>query len=339
MKNIILKILSKENNNIEVTSHYIEIILKAFDELKIKYCRIKNIVDIKKEDVVLTKSAIVAFKVLIFKRAKAINWYQGIMPEESFIRNRSFLRLKVCEYIENFVLKRSLLNLFVSNAMKDYYEKKYNFKKNNYLIMPCFNTDIVKKSFFYKNKYKKLNIAYVGRLSEWQCFDKVLDIYFEIEKKNKESKLLILTYDQNKVREIIEKKGIKNYDVDYIPNERINKKLENIKYGFLLRETNPINYVSTPTKMSTYLANGVIPIFTSAIGDFNNIFKDLKFKIKLNCPDNMESKKIANIILAHHNKEKIESSDVFIDYKEIFNGYYNRFKYINNIKNKINEIS
>ena len=334
-----LKVLKGRYNSTNVTEYYIDIIAEAFALFDMKLNKIENIGEIKKEDVVLTTNVIDAFKVINFKRnVKVVNWYQGIIPEESYFRNKSFIRKKILNFIEIYVLNNCKFNFFVSNSMKIYYRKKYNLKKNNYLIMPCFNTDIIKKSFFYENKYRKLNIAYVGGLSKWQCFDKILDIYFEIEKKSKESKLLILTYDQDNAKKIIKKKEIKNYEVNYVPNEKINKKLQNIKYGFLLRKINPINYVSTPTKMSTYLANGVIPIFTSAIGDFNNVFKDFRFKIKLNCPCNTESKKIANIILAHHNEEKIESNDVFIDYKEVFNGYYNRSKYINNIKKRINEI-
>ena len=47
----------------------------------------------------------------------------------------------------------------------------------------------------------------------------------------------------------------------------------------ITRKDIAINKVATPTKMSSYLANGIIPIFSDIIGDFNKVMGKLKYTV------------------------------------------------------------
>lgn len=44
--------------------------------------------------------------------------------------------------------------------------------------------------------------------------------------------------------------------------------LRDVKFGFVLRDDIAVNNVATPTKLSSYLSAGVIPIYSSALKDF-----------------------------------------------------------------------
>ena len=175
-----IKILENKYDKKDVVQRYIEIITKSISKLDLDFEHVSNINDIKKDDIVVTTNIDDALKVLLLKKARVINWYQGIRPEESFIRNKSTLRKIILESIEKFVLKKSLLNIFVSYGMKEYYYDKYYFDKSNYFIMPCFNTKINKIN---KNKFNQenINFTYIGGLSKWQCIEETLSIYKQIE--------------------------------------------------------------------------------------------------------------------------------------------------------------
>lgn len=329
-----IKILENKYDKKDVTQRYMEIITKSIDRLNLDFEYISNIKDIKKNDIVVTTNIDDAIKVLLLKKARVINWYQGIRPEESFIRNNSTLRKIVLDYIENFVLKRSLLNIFVSYGMKEYYFEKYSYNKQNYFIMPCFNTEI---NNIDKNKFnqKKLKFTYIGGLSKWQCIDETLKIYKEIENNNEDVFLKFLTPDIDNGRKLIEKYDIKNYDIKYVDNLLIGNELKDVKYGFLIRKEDPINYVSTPTKLSTYLANGIIPITTKNIYDVNKLMEDKVYKIFINLNENIEN--IARNII-DKDKDINNECDMLREYNDIFNEYYNEKNYINQLSKCIREI-
>ena len=75
-------------------------------------------------------------------------WLQGILPEESFMRNKSYIRKYILEKIELFVLNQVNVCIFVSDYMKYYYNHKYIFKSEHNIVIPCTS------SLLFKNKPK-----------------------------------------------------------------------------------------------------------------------------------------------------------------------------------------
>ena len=95
-----------------------------------------------------------------------IYWFQGVTPEEDFLRKKSYIRfyaLRLCEYI---TLK---INLFVSDRLLSHYRNTFKLKLENSFIMPCFNVKGVDFNAFSESKYKQNTFCYVGSLSVWQC--------------------------------------------------------------------------------------------------------------------------------------------------------------------------
>ena len=93
----------------------------------------------------------------------------------------------------------------------------------------------------------------------------------------------------------------------------------------MIRQDVAVNNVATPTKMSSYLANGIIPIFTNVIGDFKKELKNLTYSIPLDVNNNGIDK------LFELENKKISSKDVMEEYNTIFSRYYSEDYYIEKI--------
>ena len=187
-----------------------------------------------------------------------------------------------------------------------------------------------------KNKFnnENINFTYIGGLSKWQCIEETLKIYKEIENNNENVFLKFLTPDISEGKKLLEEYQIKNYEVKYVDNSLLSEELRNVKYGFLIRKEDPINYVSTPTKLSTYLSNGIIPITTKNIYDINKLMQDKEYKIFIDL--NEDIKTIAKKIIDADKNIKDEEN-MITEYNNIFNEYYNEDNYIKQLSKCLHE--
>lgn len=320
-------------NNGTVTDTYLEIIgtslKKGLNEKIIYINNIEKINDYNKNEIFVVANILDAYKLIKKKYKHIIMWFQGVSPEESYMRNHSKLRYVILSIVEKKVLKKSEFCFFVSKTMKKHYEKKYNinFNEDNCYIMPCLNTQINKISFEKEKKYENNYFTYVGSMEVWQKFEKTVLCYKEIEKtKLKNSKLYVYTSEHDEAIKILNKHNVKKYEVNYVENKKLPEVLEQIKYGFIIREDNVVNNVATPTKISTYLSCGIIPIYSDCLKDFAKEAKKMKYAIA--CDDNMIDK------IIEFDKIRIDNKDVYKEYKKIFDNYYNKDKYIENIAEK-----
>lgn len=261
-------------------------------------------------------------------KTKIINWFQGVLPEESLMWQKSQIRYYLYSFMEWFALKSSDYNFFVSEAMLLHYKRKYRYKGKNYYVMPCFNADI-KSSF---NSQRKLSFIYIGSLSAWQCIEETLLTFKEVNKELPESTLTILSSEKEKALKIIEATKIKNVKVDYIPLEMIADYLSDYKYGFLIRKNILVNRVSTPNKLNTYMASGVIPIYSDVIESFKKSLFNVKYKIPLQ--ETEDIKKAAAQIINFERNVTIEYDRMRDNYVKVFEGFYNKENY----SREINEV-
>lgn len=320
--------------NAVVTKHSYDIISQAAAKVSDKVVNIDGLSDLKGDrlsDVVVVGTVVNAIKVLLRGYKHVAVWFQGVLPEESYMRNKKLFRKIIMGIAEKYVLKHTDILIFLSHAMKDHYEEKYSLKfKDNWMIMPCFNTEIQKSSFSTPNKYDNNVFVYAGGLSIWQCFDKTLACYEEIEKlKLPNSKLIILTRDKNTALEKIKNTNIKNYLIDHVRPDELHKVLDIAKYGFIIRDDVIVNRVATPTKLSTYIANGLIPIYSPCIRDFHQMMKEFRFKLTYDeyFIDNLRSMA----------KEEVDPKDVLSEYETIYTEYYNTDLYVKRISNIFKE--
>lgn len=254
---------------------------------------------------------------------RIILWIQGSDADESWMRNRSRIRVWALNFIEFVCLHRADGLIHVSASMLHFFEVKYKHSFRNNAIVPCisdFND--------YEPRTERIpeSYVYIGGLSKWQCFEEIVDIYTRVRTSN--SVLHIITMEIEKAKEIVKKKvgednSISVYSIT--DRSRIPDILSRFQYGFLIRKDSPVNYVSSPIKFLEYLSCGVNVIMTDAVPSYarlikeNNVGTIVDFK-------HMESIKI-NPFSPHARQvyKKFFSPDRFID------------QYRNLLKNALND--
>ena len=313
------------NSNKIVTDFYLNIICDALvkDKKLVTEGENWNEFNYKKGDIYVVATASEAILLLLLGRPYMF-WSQGVWPEESFMRNNSKIRFTITSFIEKLALVKAKFVFLVSRQMLLHYQHKYNIElSNKTYIMPCVN-DSLHQECFYKKDYTKKTFCYAGGLSKWQCIEETLILYKKIEDKYPDASLLLLVKDKIKIIELLKKYKIRNYQIDFVSIEDLPKRLENINFGFLLRQKDIVNTVATPTKLMTYLGNGIIPIYSYALEAVDDILKNTRYKVTY-----MNDGNIDNIEAMF--QEKISSIDVKKDYIEIFNENFNKEKHVNEL--------
>lgn len=328
MNNVKLITRKKNIGDKSVTSTYLDIIMKSLSKVDFS---------INRRNILVFDECKIAFKYVFFSDNDIYIWIQGIVPEEALLQGYSKIRYYMHSLIEYIVLKKAKFVFFCSEEMKSHYERKYGLVFHNYFIMPCFNELSVDTfAFLNKDKYSSNVFAYIGSLHAWQCFDKTLELYKKIEiESNNNTKLLVCTSDCDSALNKISKSKIVNFEVKFVNPSELGHLLNQVKYGFVLRDNCEVNRVATPTKISNYLSHGVIPIYSDCLKSFDSINKNSKgFGIVCNTNEIDEGvKRIIKSLSEDFNFKSVEEWCNFI-----FDTYYNRDKYIIDISTKINKL-
>ncbi len=320
------KLLYKTDDAI---AYYMNILSDAIKSIGEDAIHVTDFSEINPDDKVVT---VLARDFVKLWRRKGIhpvvNWFQGIGPEETklglkqngFSLKYALFGLLLTEN-ERFILRKSKLNLFVSNTMKEHYEKKYGYTKDNYFVMPCFN-QLLQENAFTDLKYSKPTFVYTGSLAAWQCFEPMLKLFKDIKQQIHAAEMTIYTKEHDKAKELLHKYGIEA-NIKYVPYEQLNNEIKDYKYGFIIREDIEVNRVATPTKMNSYLANGIIPIYTDVVGAYKENISKMRFSIPLEPVTNNGIEKLYEL-----ENVEILGNAVLNEYKGLFADYYNREKYV-----------
>ena len=322
------KFYLQEGDINEATAYYVDIISQAIKMNGEQIERTSSLRSIATHDKVLTISCKAAFKVWFNNpRQYLINWYQGIVPEEAMCTFENSLSKYPRKYLhrlfESITLGYSAKNLFVSNAMCKHYQRIYGYNKSNYFIMPCFNQRLT-LSCFTAEKYATPSFVYAGSLSHWQCITETLKLFKEIQDLLPQASLTLLTKEQEKAASLCRQCGVK-VDIGFVPREELQVALAKYKYGFIVRDDIEVNRVATPTKMNSYMAAGVIPVYSDVVLDFRDIFSGIKYVVPF-----MNNKECLSQIL------DIERCGVDIgiiksEFERIFSTYYSESTYIESL--------
>lgn len=307
---------------------YMNVMEEAFMKNGELVNRINSLSSVKRGDKVIVITVNDCAKVIIKKRGvKVYTWYQGVAPEEMSFNAKGinkilqFVKWSICDIIS---LWGSRANIYVSKAMANHYKHKYLFYKNNYTIMPCFNQNI-ELSAFLQEKYNEPHFVYSGSVAKWQCFDETINIFAEIKKVLPNAKLSVLTNMIEQANNVIVKAGLSDVEVRNVSYQQLPEEMKKFKYGFLIRSKHKLNEVATPTKMNSYLGNGLIPIYSPVIKDFEENLGELKYIVKAADLNGL----IEQILKIE--KTRISANDIYSEYKRIFDSYYCRDKYVQNM--------
>lgn len=209
-----------------------------------------------------------------FTIKNTIYWVQGIIPEEDYLRTKSKFRKLYIGLAEQFALRLAKKHILVSQYMKVYLEQSRKLTIKKYVIIPCTSDLTIKNVERIKDSY-----VYIGGLSAWQKMDRILMIYKDIATENPESKLFLYTFDTIKMNKLVAKyipNNIKNnISIGTLENRNeIATVLSSMEYGFLIRDNDPINNVSSPIKLAEYLSCGVNVILSNSVSSYASIVEN-----------------------------------------------------------------
>jgi len=215
--------------------------------------------------------------ILFLRKNQFFLWVQGELPEESYLRHKSILRKKILNFLEAFVLKRVQKIVFVSNSMLTHYQNKIGKRFQNSIVIPCIS------EFFYENSLsRKKKIVYLGGISIWQKIDWILIHFEKIYNIDPEYHLDIITPNINEGKQLVES-NIQNVKIkEHISvfsikdRSKLPQILAEYRFGYLLRDYNLVNYISSPIKFAEYLSCGVNVIITDAIPHYAELISKYK---------------------------------------------------------------
>lgn len=274
--------------------------------------------DIKNPDLIFTITSVNFIKAKIrFPFVKTLNWVQGLGVAEAKM-TRPVWKWLPYWFCEQFKILFADVMLFVSEQMQCYYYKYFLYRGERHVIMPCYNLHLGNN--FDVSKYLTPTFVYAGGISKWQGIDVLLDTYALIESQISNASLTMYCKERDYIINEAGKRGIKNIDVKYVPLEQLQGELQQYKYGFILREKNWVNYVATPTKMNSYLAAYLIPIFSNGVNDFEKHIKLGEFTLLATTPLNPSeiSEQIISFEKSQHDYNEYKSI-----VQNIFENHYN----------------
>ena len=317
-------------NNIVVLKDYLDVIKTALEKLKYNCQYIKTLEGISKDSLIIYPMSKDALKYYLHGYHNFAVWQQGATADESFMRNHSKIRRFVLNQIDIFCMKKAKFILFVSEYMRKHYERlsKRNYSNKSY-VMPCFN-EVLDEGLLFDKDYSKNVFTYVGSLDLWQCFRETAKLYVEIENRVENCFFKVLTFQVDEAKSILQEVGAKNYSVNCVPKEQVKNELKECTYGFIIREDSIVNRVATPTKISSYLSSGVIPIFSSCLKDFENSVKGMKCAYVV---DNEDIDGMVDFIC-----EKRDKKAICNDILTLFDGYYNKSSHTARIENLLRSV-
>lgn len=321
-------------NNIVVLKTYLDVIKSALTNCGYECTYVKSLEAIDKESLIVHVMGIDAVKYYLKGYKNFILWQQGATADESYMRNHSKIRYWILNKIDVFAMKKAKFILFVSDYMRHHYEElaHRSFLDKSYL-MPCFNEQL-DSQIFRRKDYANKTFCYVGSLDLWQCFRETVGLYKSIESEIPNTKLKILTFDVEKGRQILNEFGIVNYEIKQVPKEQVKQELIESSYGFIIREDNMVNRVATPTKFSSYMSAGVIPIYSSCLIDFDTESKSKNMKYALGLPQKIDMTKIIEFL-----NNDVDTEEIQAEYDNLFSTYYSENYHANNIVEQFRKLS
>ncbi|WP_143422720.1 glycosyltransferase family 4 protein [Halanaerobium congolense] len=288
-----------------------------FEKNNIEYKTVSNLHDIKikKNQKTYILVGILDFfevylKYFFNKKVDIIYRARGIVPEESFYRNNSYIKFLILSLVEFIVLILSDLVITVSLNQKNHYVKKYKLKTDKIFVLHNYLMNY--KTNFNDSSNRKLEIVYVGGLAKWQKIDDLKSIFEKLSIVNEQLEFLICAKQKN----ILEfKKKFKKIDnikfESYSDYNALMERISKSTVGIILRDNSKVNKCSSPFKIIDYI-NAQLPIImTQNIGDYNEILKnqDFIFELDKTIYTDANIKKIESYILhAYSKKNKLKKN-------------------------------
>ncbi|KQW42082.1 MULTISPECIES: hypothetical protein [unclassified Roseateles] len=302
----------------DATHQYLASLSAVLDELGHQLVHTPDLAAIPHRADVLTIECKSAARISLRRpQARLWQWLQGLYPEEARWQFDSPLREFAWNRVEGWALQRSRGALMVSQAMQQHFAAKYPRLQLDSVVMPCVNATPVPDAFRSPGKYRRPAFVYAGGLQRWQCMAATLTAFAAVHRLLPEATLTLLTADQEQAAALVQSLGTPSTRIAYVPVADLPQALAAFKYGFVLREDHVVNRVATPTKVSSYMAAGVIPVMTRAAQDFAQRLEPTSPIVWL---DNLDAAHIRQRVLALE-ALPLDAESVLAAYRAAFDRY------------------
>ena len=227
----------------------------------------------KSNELIITRNIIVSFILIILRKKHVLELHDDISTSGKL----TSLTFKLFNLLNSKYICKII---FITNSLKIYISKKYNYSNNNYKVLPD-ATEI--NNFNIKKNYKKyFNIGYFGSVYN----SRGVDVILKLSKNDKNNKYFIYGGNKNESAKIKRRIGYANLLI----NPRVSyKNVKNLlcKMDILLMpykdkitvrgDIGDISKFTSPLKMFDYLGASKI-ILASELEVLKEILKD-----KYNC--------------------------------------------------------
>jgi len=220
---------------------------------------------------------------------KVISDFRGTVIDEYLMRYKNkngllkimlkFLIIKI-NSIQSYVCKNVDYILCVSKKLEEYLKSKYIIICGVSIIPTCIDSD---KTGFDQEERRKIRneleledkfvVAYCGGGQGYQSPEDLINAFIRISQRVEEALFLILTGDKEIFAAFLNVSNVdkSKYLIRYAPHNEVYKYLSAADCGILLRDSNNVNKVASPTKFAEYI-NCNLPVFISHnIGDIDEI--------------------------------------------------------------------
>lgn len=184
---------------------------------------------------------------------------------------------------ELLVLKHADRLVFVSEAMRAHYAKKYQIRDDRVVVIPCATKTAGKElnssRSIMRSKYDlhdKLVFCYIGSGEAYQLPKQMCSYFKTATSVFQNAFLLILSHHREIFERYLCETGVDpvDYRIEAVPHIEVFDILQVGDIGFLLRDDSIVNRVSSPTKFAEYCLSGVPVITTEWVGDISHIVRD-----------------------------------------------------------------
>jgi glycosyltransferase involved in cell wall biosynthesis len=219
----------------------------------------------------------------------------GLAPEETLYYSESniisrLIKFLVLKIIVRINLKKADSVSVVSKRFKDYIVSRYDVEPAIIDVMPSlydnnsFFIDPEQRSVF-RQKYQLKNdqklILYSGGLQKWQAPDMLFAFLkkLQMQDKNQNFKLMVITFDHEKARKYAAKYDIKDLIIEAVSGTVLNGVYNAADIGIITRTEDWASKVSAPVKIPEYLATKNCLILLESIGNYGTELMHKKYAL------------------------------------------------------------
>jgi glycosyltransferase involved in cell wall biosynthesis len=219
---------------------------------------------------------------------KVVADLHGLSVEEYMYSLKGSHRDKLAELLQEreiLVLHRADWIIFVSQAMRKYFEEKHRSYFKNFSVIPCatestFEIDHGRREVL-RREYGlsgKRVFCYVGSAAPYQRVERMCHLFGEILRLFPDSFFLAFSHHRDVFLSYLKDLEINpsNYKLASVDHDKILDLLQIGDIGLLLRDDSIVNRVASPTKFAEYCLSGLPIITTAFVGDFSELVKQYR---------------------------------------------------------------